>query len=570
MSTKTRWIALLLILPVVFLITACGGDGDGDNDGGVVGGANLQLNLTDAPGDFLSVLVRICGIYAIVGESEPIPMEFADFTSPAIVDQDEQSVTVDLIQLADEEPIEFAFGKLPEGRLNQIRLIVCEASIYAFEDVVGFDGNDDGIIDHTGATFPVKVPSGAESGIKLNPRDIDISSRTLTALTLDFDSEKSIVTLGGSGEGREFNFILKPVIFIVEAIGTLPVGTETMATGLNFPTAVKTVSGVSEGSIILNDDILVANAGTTGTNSNSLLSVSGFEGTPIDTTALTPLLSGEDTMEGEPLVNSPTGLAQHLDFVWLSNAATAAALYNAGTVVALYTTGEVRSFIIGNEAPTESEEGLFETTGVEFGGFAPNGTLDGDDFVLFQTNRNGSLTALNQKDGLIMDLLEGGAFVHPADLAFVPSETPLSLGDEEGTLIGHLFVVDRDTNRVAIISLATIGGKVGEAATRIKAELLQNVELLFLSEPVGIAFSPCSNRLFIANRGNGAITAMNPDGTESLTFDTGFGASTLNGIDVQCTEAEELLFLSNTAGRETASDIGESDGTLERITVPIE
>lgn len=69
---------------------------------------------------------------------------WVDFDSPAIVEETPDSVTVDLIQLSNEEPIEFAFGDLPEGKVNQIRLIISDSSLLAYEDVVGIDGPDPG------------------------------------------------------------------------------------------------------------------------------------------------------------------------------------------------------------------------------------------------------------------------------------------------------------------------------------------------------------------------------------------------------------------------------------------
>lgn len=562
MNTKRKWAAVLLVLPIILLLPACGSSGSGEISGGT-----LQLSLTDAPGNYLSLLVKITGIYAIVGDSGSTRLDFANFSSSAVVEETADSVTVDLIQLSNQEPIVFALADLPVGDVNQIRLVVSEASLTAYEDVVQLDGNGDGQIQHVEATYPVKVPSGPQTGIKLNPRDIEINAGSLTTVTLDFDADKSIVQLGDDGS-RDYDFILKPVIFILEAVGAIPVDTDTVAVGLNFPTDVKVGESVGAGSAIGEGDVLVGNAGTSGTNRQSVLDVDPSQPLPVDTTTLTPFVSYLDTAEGEPLVDSPSGVGQHLDLVWVANAASA-----AGTVSEIYTSGNFSDIYIDNNAPTESLAGLVETSGVEFGGFAPNGPLLGRDYVVYQTNGNGSLTGLFINDSLVVDILGSGSFTDPTDLAFVPSATPIQPDDPAGTLLGWLFVTDAATNQVGVVTLRTSGGAVGDTGTRVTGLIENTFAPAFVSEPVGIAYSPDSDRLYIANRGNGSITAIRPDGTEVATYDTGFGANALNGIDAASNGTEDILYLTNTSGNDDPANDNPSDSgasTLERVVIPLD
>ena len=57
-----------------------------------------------------------------------------------------------------------------------------------------------------GALQPLKVPSGAQSGIKLNA-NFTVQPDQVTDLLLDFDACKSVVVAGNSGQ-----YLLKPVI----------------------------------------------------------------------------------------------------------------------------------------------------------------------------------------------------------------------------------------------------------------------------------------------------------------------------------------------------------------------
>ena len=542
MRIKKSWLVFLFLLP--FLFVSCGGGSSSGTSAGT-----LELKLTDSPGDYLSVFVKIVGVYAIVDDAGPYRLEFADFSSPAVVEETGDTVTVDLIQLYNQTPISFALGSLPAGRLDQIRLVITEARI-VIEDESG-----------EGVTYPVKVPSGAQSGIKLNPRDIDIHSGSLTSLTLDFDAEKSIVELGESGNSsREYDYILKPVIFILEATGTIATDTETVATGLNFPTDLQAVE--DGGSLAGN--VLVANTGTSGTNSQTVLPVDVSQTWPIDATTITPpFASSGDIFEGEPLVNSPSGLAQYADLVWISNLFSATVLDSAGTVSELYTAGSLSALYVDNTLPTsESPTGLVETSGVEFGGFAPSGLLANDEFVVYQTNGNGSITGIIIAKQLIFDVL-GSGFTAPSDLAFVPPLTPIAAGNPEGTPAGWLFVTDSATDQIGVVTLTTTGGAVGDETTRVSGEVVQTLSYPWLSNPVGIAYDPGTDLLYIANRGNGTITVISPDGVEVATFDTGFGANALNGIDVA---PDGTVYVTNTAGNDDPSaEAGAS--TLERVAI---
>jgi hypothetical protein len=78
---------------------------------------------------------------------------------------------------------------LPEGRVSQLRLLL----------------GDNNSLETNGSTYDLKVPSGSQSGLKLNLHQ-NLLANTSYSIWLDFDACKSIV-LKGNGD-----YSLKPVI----------------------------------------------------------------------------------------------------------------------------------------------------------------------------------------------------------------------------------------------------------------------------------------------------------------------------------------------------------------------
>lgn len=419
------------------------------------------------------------------------------------------------------------------------------------------------------------MPSGPQTGIKLNPRDVRIESGALTAITLDFDADKSIVKLGGADHAnRDYHFILKPVIFILEATGAILVDTETLAFGLNFPTGLQFTQNVGADAIIGEGSLLVANAGASGQNSNTALDMDISGTLPVDATVLTPFVSSLDEVEVapgefEPLVNSPSGVSQYSTLVWISNLASVVAADHAGTVSEIYTNGSFSSIFIDNHPPSSSAAGLVATAGIEFGGSAPDGSLSGAEWLIFQVNGNGSVTGLDLKESRTFDVLAPTTLVNPSDLAFVPE--PIFSGDSPGTVLGRLYVTDASSNELVIVRLTTVGGNIGDATTEFVASIESSFVYEFASEPIGVDYSHGSDRLYLANRGNGTVIAIRPDGFEIETYDTGLGANALSGVDVWFNGSDDVVFLTNTAGNDDPSNDAPGVGmsTLEKVVIPI-
>lgn len=579
MNARTLTVALACMLTIA--LAACGGGGGGGGGSIPSAGPSLVVNLTDAPeDDYESIHITFTGIEVIVEDSAPIPLEFADFDSPAIIDQTEDSVTIDLLQLSDGTPIRFALGDLPDGRLNQIRLLISDAKLFGYEENLGLDGLDEDEVITPGVLgeYAVKVPSGAQTGVKLNPRDVEIRGGSTVSLLLDFDAARSIVRLGGGdkAKGREYHFILKPVIFILEEVRAIPIDTETVAVGFDFPTGLTVMEQPGVAAMTADGNVLVADFALVMQDDHIVFDVNVSNTTPVDVSdPLDPnwgiFGSSQDELGGEPLVNFPTGVAQKSGLVWISNAESSIGLEDAGNVSEYDAAANPRRVFIDNMGPTESDEGLVITSGVEFGGFAPNGSLSGDDLLVFQTNYNGSVTGIILRENIIFDVLKPGALTDATDAAFIPE--PFAGAGGAGTVIGWLFVTDAAEHEVRMFPLMTTGA-VGDNATRIVPGPITTLDYTFASEPVGIAHSAGSGRLYIAHRGNGTITAATEDGAEIVTYDTGLGGDAINGIDAVYSETEgaDILFLTNTASISDplVEGIGFGTGSLERAVVSVE
>ncbi len=151
---------------------------------------NLILYLTDKP---------VEGLEAVYVTISRINVVFQPFEGgeEQVITVKEEPQTFDLLSLQNGVKAVLAIASLPEGIVSQIRLIITKASIIK-----------------DGEYFPVKVPSGVQTGIKLNGTFLVTSSRN-TDVVIDFDAKHSIIYTKGEG------YILKPVIKIVDAVSEL-------------------------------------------------------------------------------------------------------------------------------------------------------------------------------------------------------------------------------------------------------------------------------------------------------------------------------------------------------------
>jgi hypothetical protein len=177
------------------ILAACGGGGGGDEATG-----RVSLGITDAPVDEAqSVVVQFSGV----------AFKREGMDSETVTDLEPSPRQIDLLQFQDgRAAILLDNVTLPAGRYEWVRLIVDNEP----------NVRDSFVTLDSGAECELRVPSGAESGLKLIngftlPADGDV------ALTVDFDLHKSIhAPPGQQGAGLDCTqgFIMRPTLRLVE------------------------------------------------------------------------------------------------------------------------------------------------------------------------------------------------------------------------------------------------------------------------------------------------------------------------------------------------------------------
>ncbi len=142
---------------------------------------NLKISLTDAPADFDAVNITFSEVSAHID-------------SNWIVLSDEQQ-TVNLLEFSNGKTTEIGSGDVPVGQYTQIRLKIADAEV---------------VVD--GQSYPVTVPSGAQSGLKLITQ-FSIVQGSSIELVADFDAHRSIITTGPPSAPKSYK--LKPTIRVI-------------------------------------------------------------------------------------------------------------------------------------------------------------------------------------------------------------------------------------------------------------------------------------------------------------------------------------------------------------------
>jgi hypothetical protein len=177
-------------------LSACsGGGGDsGDQTG------ELSLSITDAPVDeAASVIVQFSGV---AFKRAGAQAETVQNLTPA-------TRQIDLLQYQEGRAVLLLDGvTLPAGDYEWIRLIV--------DNEPGV--RDSYLVQTTGEECELRVPSGAESGLKLN-RGFTLAADGSVALTIDFDLRQSIHAppgQQGSAEECTQGYLMRPTLRIVD------------------------------------------------------------------------------------------------------------------------------------------------------------------------------------------------------------------------------------------------------------------------------------------------------------------------------------------------------------------
>jgi len=183
-------LATLMVAVLATLMTACS---DSTEPAAPAPMGQLVLNLTDAACGYDEVNVEIIGVMVHrAGEDDG---ESPDDGGEWITVSDD-TFTVDLLTLSNGQSIILTDTLLVAGKYTQIRLMLDDGSTV--------------VVD--GESHDLEVPSGEQSGLKLN-HPFTLSSDVLYSATLDFDACRSVHRTGNG------QYKMKPVIrVIVDAI----------------------------------------------------------------------------------------------------------------------------------------------------------------------------------------------------------------------------------------------------------------------------------------------------------------------------------------------------------------
>jgi hypothetical protein len=138
-----------------------------------------SIRLTDAPGPYTAVNIDIQSI-EITGSDTTITLN----TNPGVYNLIDYANGVDTL---------IATGNLTIGTVEQIRFIL---------------GPNNSVVTG-GVTYPLKVPSGSQSGLKLNVHQT-LEAGVAYYVLLDFDANRSVIETGNG------SYQLKPVIRTIE------------------------------------------------------------------------------------------------------------------------------------------------------------------------------------------------------------------------------------------------------------------------------------------------------------------------------------------------------------------
>jgi hypothetical protein len=178
-------------MAVAVLIPFLAGCASDHNSVSGPGYGTMNVRLTDDPGDYDQVNIVVTQISARLEDGAVFDTTGAESleVEDGWVILDNTTHTYDLMTLQNGVTRQVANELVPAGRYTQIRM------------KIGTGSNV--VID--GVTHPLTVPSGAQSGWKINGI-FDVPTNGGMSITLDFDAARSIVTTGNG------DYILKPVI----------------------------------------------------------------------------------------------------------------------------------------------------------------------------------------------------------------------------------------------------------------------------------------------------------------------------------------------------------------------
>jgi hypothetical protein len=185
----------------------------------------MNLGITDGPVDSASsVVVSFTGVeLQPSGGGQPITIHFS---TPK---------TIDLLQEQNGNEATLLSGEsVPAGNYDWIRLMLNEAA----------DGTvADSYIEINGAQYPLMIPSGAETGLKL-VQGFTMTANQVANFTIDFMLRQSVTAPPGQSSGGTQDYLLKPALRLIDNVqaGTIS-GTVALSTLQSNPACLSGYSG---------------------------------------------------------------------------------------------------------------------------------------------------------------------------------------------------------------------------------------------------------------------------------------------------------------------------------------
>ena len=214
---------ILLSGAVALLAVIVAGCSKSSSPTSAAGSGTFQVNMIDSPGAFDAVNIVVDSVQAHIASSD---------TTSGWVTLNSTPKTYDLLQLTNGVNAVIGQAVVPAGQYSQVRLFIGSGSSVVV----------------AGTSYPLTIPSGVQSGLKLNV-DATIQSNITYVLTLDFNVNQSIVVTGNPIGGT---FLLKPVIRVITTAsngaitGTvLPDSARPTVTAFNSADTVSTVADTS-------------------------------------------------------------------------------------------------------------------------------------------------------------------------------------------------------------------------------------------------------------------------------------------------------------------------------------
>lgn len=209
------WLAAITAVLLAGIVAGCGGGGSSSSPS--AGTGTLQVSIVDAPAlDVASFDVTISKVQAHVIN----PHDTNDNDESHFVTLSSAPQTINLYPGTVKVESLLGSAQLPSGRYSQVRLFVTSAQV----------------TNRAGQTFPVTVPSGAQTGIKVNV-DYTVLPNDVVSVLLDFNIARSLIQQGNG------NYRLQPVVKgVVKVLSGTITGTITDAAGAPLGGAVVTAT----------------------------------------------------------------------------------------------------------------------------------------------------------------------------------------------------------------------------------------------------------------------------------------------------------------------------------------